>query len=225
MPYTIPQILEGLDSEVITQVEGIIKTNTAKLDAKLFIDGDGEHFVPAGRLSEVTTERNQLRTTLAENKQKIDALDTLTKDSAEAQTTIAELNTQLDNQSKLTKKAAITAKLASSVTDSIAPVTDLLGFLNEEEITVKEDGSVIGLDEQLSKVRESRKYLFKEVEAGASSTGAQTGAQKGTGDPGTNGLGGPGTGGSASPKTVGTFGKTLAEKATKSQATEDSFWK
>lgn len=219
MSITIQQLLEGVSAETATQVEATIKANATKLNAKVFIDGDGEHFVPAARLSEVTTERNQLKETLTSQAEQIKTLDNLTKDNSEAQSTIATLNTQLQNQSALTKRAAITAQLASNVTDSVAPASDLLDFLNIDEVQVKDDGSIIGLDEQVSKVRESRKYLFKEATGGTPPP-----ASKGTGDPGTGGAAGGAAG--SNQKEVGSLGKMLAEQTAKSQAsTESNFWK
>lgn len=219
MPYTLSQILEGLDETIISQVENTVKENSTKLNAKVFIDGDGEHYVPAARLSEVTTERNDLRDTLNAQKEQIDNLSNITKDNEEAQKTISELNRQLENQSKLTKKAAITAKLASTVTDSVAPASDLLDFLNVEEITVKEDGTIIGLDEQLTKVRENRKYLFKEADSTE-----ETKRKAGTGNPG-NEIN-PAAAGAHDPKKVGMLGKQLAEQVSKNnQPSESNFWK
>ena len=43
MAIELSQLLEGLDSSTISKVEDIIKTNAKELDAKLFIDGDGEN--------------------------------------------------------------------------------------------------------------------------------------------------------------------------------------
>lgn len=217
MPITLSQMLEGLDAQVVQQVENTVKANATKLNAKLFIDGDGEHYVPAARLSEVTTERNDLRSTLAEQKKQIDTLATLTKDNEQAQETIATLNSQLDNQSKLTKRAAITAKLATSVTDSVAPASDLLDFLNIEEVSVNEDGSITGLDAQVAKIRESRKYLFNSPATPPADT------PPGTGNPG-GGSTPPGK--KTDPKKVGTLGKLLAEQAVSAnKAPESSFWK
>ena len=56
MAIELRQLLEGLDDSTISKVEETIKGNAKELDAKLFIDGDGEHYVPHARFDEVVKD-------------------------------------------------------------------------------------------------------------------------------------------------------------------------
>lgn len=207
MAIELSQLLEGLDSSTISKVEDIIKDNAKELDAKLFIDGDGEHYVPHARFDEVVTQRDQANASLAEQKAQLEKLSKQVEEGSDAQTTIQTLQDKLAAQSKLAKMATIETKLHPLVTDSIAPVGDLLGFMDLEKIVVSEDGSVSGLTEQIASVRESRSYLFKQAdEGGKDDPNPQGGA--GTGNPGNPGRLGAG---GKQPKEVGAFGKQIAQ--------------
>ena len=126
------------------------------------------------------------------------------------------MKTKLAAQTELAKRAIIETRLHPLVNDSIAPVSDLLGFMDIEKILVNEDGTVSGLEEQLKSVREARSYLFKSTEEeGEDYSNAQGGA--GTGNPGNPGR--LGAGGNKL-KEVGAFGKQIAQ-AVASRKTND----
>ena len=207
MAIELNQLLAGLDESTIEKVEQTIKSNAKELDAKIFIDGDGEHYVPHARFDEVVTQRDQANASFAEQKAQLEKLSKQVEEGSDAQTTIKNLQEKLAAQSKLAKMATIETKLHPLVTDSIAPVGDLLGFMDLEKIVVSEDGSVLGLTEQLASVRETRSYLFKSTEeVGEDNSNSQVGA--GTGNPGNPGRLGAG---GKQPKEVGAFGKQIAQ--------------
>ena len=216
MAIELNQLLAGLDETTIQKVEKTIKSNAKELEAKIFIDGDGEHYVPHARFDEVVTQRDQANASFAEQKEQLEKLSKQVEEGSDAQTTIKTLQEKLAAQSKLAKMATIETKLHPLVTDSIAPVSDLLGFMDLEKIVVSEDGSVLGLTEQLASVRETRSYLFKSTEeSGEDDSNSQFGA--GTGNPGNPGRLGAGA---KPPKEVGAFGKQIAQ-AVASRKTND----
>ena len=207
MAIELRQLLEGLDDSTISKVEGIIKDNAKELDAKLFIDGDGEHYVPHARFDEVVNQRDSANSSIKDYQAQIEELGEQVEAGSKAETTINDLKTKLAAQTELSKRATIETRLHSLVTDSIAPVSDLLGFMNVEKILVNEDGTVSGLEEQLKSVRETRSYLFKSTEeVGEDNSNSQVGA--GTGNPGNPGRLGAG---GKQPKEVGAFGKQIAQ--------------
>lgn len=215
MAYDLDQLLEGLDSNTLEQVKTTIADNSKKLEAKLFIDGDGEHFVPAPRLAEVVEERNTLKDQLKDTEETISTLQSQVEEGSEAAKTIDQLKADLEAQTQISRLASIKSELSNLVTDSIAPIEDLVGFMDLEKVQVGTDGKVSGLDEQVAAVREARKYLFKEVSPETPSP--EKGA--GTGDPGNPaGVGA----GAKVPKQVGTFGKQLAQKVAKAQPSEQT---
>ena len=207
MTIELSQLLKGLDSSTISKVEGIIKDNAKELDAKLFIDGDGEHYVPHARFDEVVNQRDSANSSIKDYQAQIEELGKQVEAGSKAETTINDLKEKLSAQTALAKQATIETRLHSLVTDSIAPVSDLLGFMDVERILVNEDGTVSGLEEQLKSVRETRSYLFKSAEGvGEDNSNSQVGA--GTGNPGNPGRLGAG---GKQPKEVGAFGKQIAQ--------------
>ena len=216
MAIELRQLLEGLDDSTISKVEGIIKDNAKELDAKLFIDGDGEHYVPHARFDEVVNQRDSANSSIKDYQAQIEELGKQVEAGSKAETTVNDLKTKLAAQTELAKRATIETRLHTLVKDSIAPVTDLLGFMDIEKILVNEDGTVSGLEEQLKSVRESRSYLFKSTEeVGEDDSNSQVGA--GTGNPGNPGRLGAGP---KPPKEVGAFGKQIAQ-AVASRKTND----
>ena len=149
MTIELSQLLKGLDSSTISKVEGIIKDNAKELDAKLFIDGDGEHYVPHARFDEVVNQRDSANSSIKDYQAQIEELGKQVEAGSKAETTINDLKEKLSAQTALAKQATIETRLHSLVNDSIAPVSDLLGFMDVEKILVNEDGTVSGLEEQL----------------------------------------------------------------------------
>ena len=207
MAIELSQLLAGLDASTIEKVEQTIKSNAKELDAKLFIDGDGEHFVPHARFDEVVNQRDSANSSIKDYTAQIEQLGKQVEAGSQAETTINDLKSKLEAQTQLAKRATIETRLHPLVKDSIAPFSDLLGFMDIEKILVNEDGTVSGLEEQLKSVRESRSYLFKQAdEGGEDDPNHQGGA--GTGNPGNPGRVGSG---GKQPKEVGAFGKQIAQ--------------
>lgn len=220
MAYQLEDLLKGLDEPTIKQVKEVISKTSKELDAKIFIDGDGQHFVPHARFDEVVQQRDAANGSIESYKEQVATLSKQVKDDGDAQTTIQNLQEQLDKQSQLAKGAVITSALHPLISDSIAPAADILGFMNLDNITVESDGKVKGLDKELKAVRESRKYLFKEVEVPAEpKQEAQAKSPAGTGN-----LGNPGRvgGGVPEPREIGSFGKQLAAAQQTAGAQEQS---
>jgi len=207
MAIELRQLLEGLDDSTISKVGEVIKDNAKELDAKLFIDGDGEHYIPHARFDEVVNQRDSANSSIKDYQAQIEELGKQVEAGSQAETTINDLKTKLAAQTELAKRATIETRLHPLVKDSIAPVSDLLGFMDVEKILVNEDGTVSGLEEQLKSVRESRSYLFKGTGPDGEDDGDSEGGA-GTGNPGN-----PGRVGSdpKPPKEVGAFGKQIAQ--------------
>ena len=225
MAYQLEDLLKGLDEPTIKQVKEVISKTTKELDAKLFIDGDGQHFVPHARFDEVVKQRDDANGHISEYQKQVEELSKQVKDDGDAQTTIQTLQKQLSQQAEIAKGAAVTSALYPLISDSIAPAADLLGFMNLDNITVEADGKVKGLEDELKAVRESRKYLFKEVEVPEDPQPEASGrAKAGTGNVGNSGRVGSGV---PEPREVGSFGKQLAaaQQPAGAQEQQSSFFK
>lgn len=220
MPIELSQLLEGLPEEVATQAIAQINTNATRLDAKVFIDGDDRHYVPSVRLAEVVSERDALKETVESQSTQLESLSSLTTDNAEAQTTIQTLQDNLNSARQLSKNAAITAAVAEALANpdtkvkSVAPVKDLLGFIDVESLTVKEDGTVPDISTKLTELQAAKPYLFSATEEKAKGS-------NGTGNPG-NPFGGLDLGHDTNTQ-VGTFGKLLAQQVAPAQQADPYF--
>lgn len=180
MAIKLKDLLEGLSAEEITKVENQVAENAKKKNAQVFIDAEGQKYVPAFRLTEVVKERDELKSTLSESSKTIEKLTNQTKDNAEAQTTIAELQKELENSRKISTTAAIVGKIGSIKLDNlelVAPPEDYLAMLNKEAITIGADNQVYGVEEQLKQLAETKSYMFKETKpAGTGLPGSPKGA-------------------------------------------------
>lgn len=217
MAYHLEDLLKGLDEPTINNVTEHVKAKAKELDAKLFIDGDGQHYVPHARFDEVVQQRDQANSSIEGYKKEVATLSKQVEDGSDAQATIQNLQSQLENQTQIAKSASVISALHPLITDSIAPAADILGFMNLDDITVDDKGNVKGLEDQLKSLRESRKYLFKENpkdEENPNPESSHKGAS-GTGNPGNSGRVGAGV---PEPREVGSFGKQLAESLAQSQS-------
>lgn len=219
MAYQLEDLLKGLDEPTIKNVTEHVKAKSKELDAKVFIDGDGQHYVPHARFDEVVQQRDQANNSIEGYKKEVATLSKQVEDGSDAQATIQNLQSQLDAQTQIAKSASVISALHPLITDSIAPAADILGFMNLDDITVDDKGNVKGLEDQLKSLRESRKYLFKEVEVPAEPSQDSPKPAAGTGN-----LGNPGRvgGGVPEPREIGSFGKQLAAAQQTAGAQEQS---
>jgi phage minor structural protein GP20 len=223
MAYDLKDLLKGLDDSVIEQVQSTVKQNTKELNAKLFIDGDGDHYVPHARFDEVVNQRDQANSSITSYKSKLEELSKQVEEGSAAQATVQDLTAKLEAQSKLAKSAILESRLQPLITDSIAPASDILGFMDVTKIHVNDDGSVTGLEEQLKEVKDAKKYLFQSAAEGddSSNPGKSNSGRAGTGNIGNSGRL---VGGGANSTQVGSFGKQLAAaQAAKQAADENQF--
>jgi len=128
-------------------------------------------FIPKARFDEINGSLKDVKDQLAERDTQLVALgdkakgnDELTKQIADLQAAnekaVGDYSTKIQS---LQKSSAIKEKLIGSK----AKHSDLLmGKFDMEKITIKEDGSIEGLDEQLTAIQESYKDLFDQPLAG-----------------------------------------------------------
>ena len=150
------ELKEILGEELFNQV------NTKLGDTKIAIVSDG-NWIPKDKFNALNEEKKQYKT-------QVDTLNTdLTKlkdqlgDSTKAQETITNLQTQIAaNETKmlnLKKETAI--KIAVSKAKA-KDVSDIIPHLKTDSIILSDDGTIEGLDEQLTKIKETKAYLFDE---------------------------------------------------------------
>lgn len=149
---------EILGEELYSQV-------TDKLgDKKIAIVSDG-NWIPKNKFDDVNTEKNNYKTQVDNLNQELGKLKKQLEDNQGATATIEDLQKQIKEKEeemiKVRKQNAIKLEVLKANPRDVA---DILPHLKDESITINEDGTVTGLKEQLEGLKESKPYLFKEVE-------------------------------------------------------------
>lgn len=147
-----------LGDEKITEVKTILDSH------KVIID-DGESNIPRSRLNEVLQQKKDAIEALELMKvevEKLKALDStnqkLQEKITEAQGKVKELQTNHETELvKMKKKHVVELTLNPLVHD----IKATMPYIDMEKISVNDDG-VIGLKEQIEKIKTDQKFLLKE---------------------------------------------------------------
>ena len=244
------KLTDLLGNITATTPDGIaaeIEANAKAAGASLLISDKENIYIPKARFDELNATKKTLEATVAEQTAEVAKLSTLTAENEATKTQLETMTNQLAAATEVGKKASILAAINAKVADkekplnSIAPVTDLLGFIDTSKLTVSESGEVVGLDEQLASVKASKSYLFKEdapadppggatpnpmeqfFAAGTLPTGATP--PGGTGNPGKPNASSLFGGAGAAPE-VGSLGKILGSQVASAQkdSSESNFF-
>lgn len=126
-------------------------------------------FIPKQRFDEVNTSKKELETQLSERDTQLSELNNKVKGNEELEKTIAELQeanttTKTEYENKI-RDIAIKTSIVSKLTDTKYPDL-LLGKFDVSKLSVTEDGTVVGVDEQLATIKEQYKDLFTPVVTG-----------------------------------------------------------
>ena len=150
-------------------------------------------YIPKSRFDEVNTEKNTLKTTLAERDTQLSDLQKSSKDSEALNQQIAELikanaDAQAAHDAEI-KQLKIDNAIEKALGDAGALNSKAVKALLElENVELTEDGNIKGLDKQIEKLRgaDDSKFLFKTAAEpsnpqikGASPASAGTGAPSG----------------------------------------------
>ena len=121
---------------------------------------EAAEFIPASRLSEVVSQRDNFKAQFEKANKDLEALKGQAGISEEAQKQINDLisaNTQLLES---LKEANINLEIISGAEDAINP-KDILMFINKEALKIDKEGKVTGgLTEELDRLRTEKPYLF-----------------------------------------------------------------
>lgn len=154
---TIEQLMEqGYTKEQATQI------------MKLHNEALKDKFVPKHRFDEVNDKNKQLEQSVTDRDTQIKNLKKFEGDADALKTKIEELETsnkEKDAQhqkeiSELKVNNAIKFALNGKVQDKAIDLVE--GLIERDKIKINDDGTVLGLDEQLAKIKEDRSFLFTE---------------------------------------------------------------
>lgn len=121
-------------------------------------------FIPKARFDEVNETKKELEQQIRERDKQLKELQGKAKGNEELEKTIKDLQaankaTKEQYEAKI-REMTITAAIQSKLTDAKYPEL-LISKFDKKKLTVSEDGTVLGIDEQLSILKEQYKDLFK----------------------------------------------------------------
>ena len=121
-------------------------------------------FIPKARFDEVNETKKELEQQIRERDNQLKDLQEKVKGNEELEKTIKELQegnkaTKEQYEAKI-KDMTITAAIQSKLTDAKYPDLLLTKF-DRSKLSIAEDGTVLGIDEQLAALKEQYKDLFK----------------------------------------------------------------
>jgi len=145
----------GLTDE---QINEVMKVNGTDIEAV------------KGKTSELETQLATLKTTVAERDTQLETLKKSTGDvdSLKAQiTTLQETNTTqaTEYQTKM-KDLQVSNAIKMALTGKVHDADLVAGLVAKDKLVVNDDGSIIGLDDQIKTLQESKKFLFVPEDTG-----------------------------------------------------------
>lgn len=149
---------EVLGEELYTQVTGKLG------DSKIAIVSDG-NWIPKEKFDNLNDEKKQYKEQVDTLNVELGKLQGKLKDNEGATATIEDLKKQITDKETemkaIRKSNAIRLEVLKANPNDVA---DILPHLKDDTITIGEDGTITGLKEQLDVLKESKAYLFKEIE-------------------------------------------------------------
>lgn len=134
---------------------------TSKLgDKKIMVD-DG-NFIPKARFDKVNDQKKELETQLKTSSETIENLKKNNSDNQTLQNTISEHEKTIANLKKEAEDKDFNYSLRDALKEAGCIDSKALEVYLTKENLKLEDGKIVGLEEQISSLKESKKYLFEE---------------------------------------------------------------
>lgn len=143
----------------------------AELVTKIMEDTKDANYIPKERFDEVNNSLKELKGQLADRDEQLKDLGDKVKGNEELSKQIADLQeankkTVGDYEAKI-RNMTLDSEIKLKLKESKAKYEDLLmSKFDREKLKIKEDGSIEGLDEQLTYLKEGYKDLFEQPLSG-----------------------------------------------------------
>lgn len=140
-------------------------------------------YIPKTRFDEINGELKEMKKGVAQRDEQIAQLKSFEGDNESLKSKVAEL--EKTNQESAQKYATQieTIRKQNAVNALITDAQDaglVLGQIDMSKVSVNEDGSITGAKEQIDALRQSKSFLFKNVDNGSSVHGGGQPPQGGT---------------------------------------------
>lgn len=135
---------------------------TSKLgDKKIMLD-DG-NFIPKARFDKVNDQKKELETQLKTTSETIETLKKNNSDNETLQSTISEHEKTIEKLKKEAEDKDFSYSLRDALKEAGCIDSKALEVYLTKENLKLEDGKIVGLEEQLNSLKESKTYLFKDT--------------------------------------------------------------
>lgn len=142
-----------------------ISEEVAKKILELHQNAIRDNYVPLARFNEVNEEKKQYKSQVDNLNKELGKLQKQLEDNQNATQTIEQLKQQIkDKEIEMEKVRRQNAIKFEVLKANVYDVADILPHLKDESIVLNDDGTITGLKEQLDALKESKPYLFKQVE-------------------------------------------------------------
>jgi hypothetical protein len=129
---------------------------------KVAVISDG-NWIPKDKFDTVNTEKKEYKDQVDNLNKELGKLQKQLEDNKDATDTIETLKKQIKDKEtemeKIRKQNAIKFEVLKANPNDVA---DILPHLKDDAITLSDDGTITGLEEQLKALQESKPYLFKQ---------------------------------------------------------------
>ena len=157
---------EHLNDDLYQQLKEALEGKEDKVKLANLRSGD---YVSKQKFLDAEKQANTLQTSLQERDDQLKKLSENSGNADELKQAIADLKQANDDAAKKYADDLATAKLNSAVALAISnarPVDEtaakaIQALIDPEIIKISEDGDVVGVDDQLAKLKESSVYLFE----------------------------------------------------------------
>lgn len=148
--------------------EGVdIKTNFETIQTKLSELGydvlinhkEKAEFVPSSRLSEVVQQRDTFKAKIEKLNEQLETLKGQAGNSAELNTKLQTIMGENEKLLEELEKSKITTAIMVAAKDAYNSKA-VLPFVNMENIKVTKKGEILGIDEEIDRIKEEMPFLF-----------------------------------------------------------------
>lgn len=153
----------------------------------LINDRKNTEFVPAGRLNEVVSQRDGLKTQLEQANINLETMKAASKGNEELQN---KLQAMIDSNNSLIKEneqMKLQSAIILAAKDAIN-AQDLLAFINMDSIKINKQGQIIGIDSEIARLKTEKPYLFGGTNNNSGRGGSDNGGGPNIPTGGMNGL-------------------------------------
>lgn len=148
------KLLELLGQELLDQV-------TEKLGDQKLIINDGS-YIPKHKFDEINNSKNVLKDQVTDLTRQLESLKKSSKGNEELEKTIEALQaTNTDWSNKYQMNILENAVKFKALQEKARDIGDMTKFIDLQAVTMKEDGTVDGLDEQFTELKKNKAYLFE----------------------------------------------------------------